>query len=212
MPTMTHLLAFAGISLLVILIPGPSVLFTVGRALTVGQREALLTVAGNAIGAYMQVIAVALGAGVIVQASAFAFGAIKLAGAMYLVFLGIQAFRHRYQMSELLASGRVAGRPARVVVDGFVVGVTNPKTIVVFLAALPQVVDPAVGHAVTQMLVLGSVFPAIALVSDSVWAVLAGTARSWFARSPRRLAAIGGTGGLAMVSVGVALAITGRKD
>jgi threonine/homoserine/homoserine lactone efflux protein len=212
MPTMTHLLAFALISLLVILIPGPSVLFTVGRALTVGRREALLTVAGNAVGAYLQIIAVALGAGAIVQTSAFAFGAIKFAGAMYLVFLGIQAFRHRRQMSAALASGRVAGRPVRVVIDGFVVGVTNPKTVVFFLAALPQVVDSASGHAVTQMLILGCVFPAIALLSDSVWALLAATAKNWFARSPRRLAAIGGTGGLAMVSVGVALAVTGHRD
>ncbi|WKG03990.1 LysE family translocator [Mycolicibacterium sp. HK-90] len=212
MPTMTHLLTFALISFLVIVIPGPSVLFTVGRALTVGRREALLTVAGNAMGAYIQIIAVALGAGTLVQTSLLAFNAVKWAGAAYLVFLGIQAIRHRRRMSEMLAAGHPSARPGRVMADGFVVGVTNPKTIVFFLAALPQVVDPASGHAVTQMLALGSVFPAIALLSDSVWALLAGTARNWFAQSPRRMAAIGGAGGLAMVSVGVTLAATGRRE
>ena len=209
---MNHLLAFALISFLVIVIPGPSVLFTVGRALTVGRREALLTVAGNAVGAYLQIVAVALGAGALVRASVLAFEIVKLAGAAYLVFLGVQAIRHRRRMSETLATGEVSTRPGRVIVDGFVVGLTNPKTIVFFLAALPQVVDPASGHAVTQMLVLGGVFPAIALVSDSVWALLAGTARNWFARSPRRMAAIGGAGGLAMMSVGVTIAVTGRRE
>jgi threonine/homoserine/homoserine lactone efflux protein len=209
---MNHLLAFALISFLVIVIPGPSVLFTVGRALTVGRREALLTVLGNAVGAYLQIVAVALGAGALVRASVLAFEIVKLAGAAYLVFLGVQAIRHRRRMSKTLAAGEVSTGPGRVIVDGFVVGSTNPKTIVFFLAALPQVVDPASGHAVTQMLVLGGVFPAIALVSDSVWALLAGTARNWFARSPRRMAAIGGAGGLAMMSVGVTIAVTGRRE
>ena len=194
------------------MIPGPSVLFTVGRALTVGRREALLTVAGNAMGAYLQIVAVALGAGAVVQASVVAFEVIKLVGAAYLVFLGVQAIRHRRRISETLATEPVATRPGRVIVDGFVVGLTNPKTIVFFLAALPQLVDPASGHAITQMLALGGVFPAIALISDSVWALVAGTARNWFARSPRRMAAIGGAGGLAMVSVGVTIAVTGRRE
>ena len=138
MPSMTHLLAFAMISFLVIVIPGPSVLFTVGRALTVGRREALLTVAGNAVGACVQIGAVALGAGALVQASALMFGAIKLAGVEYLMFLGIQAIRHRARMSETLATGQPSTRPGRAALDGFVVGVTNPKTIVFFIAALPQ--------------------------------------------------------------------------
>lgn len=96
--------------------------------------------------------------------------------------------------------------------DGFVVGVTNPKTIVFFVAALPQVVDTAAGHVLPQMLVLGVVFLAIAVVSDSVWALAASMARDWFAQSPGRIAALGGAGGVAMVGLGVSLAFTGRKD
>ncbi|MCX8563930.1 LysE family translocator [Mycolicibacterium mucogenicum] len=212
MPSMGHLLAFGLISLLVIVIPGPSVLFTVGRALTVGRRQALLTVAGNAMGAYVQILAVALGAGALILASSLAFSVIKFVGAAYLIYLGVQAIRHRDGLGEVLTGGASAKRPSRVLADGFVVGMTNPKTIVFFVAALPQVVDTAAGNVAAQMLVLGVVFLAIAVVSDSVWALAAGLARDWFARSPRRFAAIGGAGGLAMVGLGVSLAVTGRKD
>lgn len=212
MPSLAHLLAFGLISFLVIVVPGPSVLFTVGRALTVGRRQALLTVAGNAVGAYVQILAVALGAGALIYASSLAFSIIKFAGVAYLIYLGVKAFRHRHALGEALAGGAAALRPSRALADGFVVGMTNPKTIVFFVAALPQVVDPAAGNPATQMLVLGAVFLAIAVISDSVWALAAGLARDWFAQSPRRIAAVGGAGGLAMVGLGVSLAVTGRKD
>ncbi|MEN4474542.1 LysE family transporter [Mycolicibacterium cosmeticum] len=212
MPSIGHLLAFGLISFLVIVVPGPSVLFTVGRALTVGRRQALLTVAGNAMGAYVQILAVALGAGALIYASSLAFSIIKFVGVAYLIYLGVQAFRHRHALGEVLAGGVATLGPSRVLADGFVVGMTNPKTIVFFVAALPQVVDRAAGHVASQMLVLGVVFLAIAVISDSVWALAAGLARDWFAQSPRRIAAIGGAGGLAMVGLGVSLAVTGRKD
>ncbi len=212
MPSMGHLLAFGLISFLVIVVPGPSVLFTVGRALTVGRRQALLTVAGNAVGAYVQILAVAVGAGALIYASALAFSIIKFVGVAYLIYLGVQAIRHRHALGDMLAGGASALHPSRVLADGFVIGMTNPKTIVFFVAALPQVVDPAAGHVTTQMLVLGVVFLAIAVISDSVWALIAGLARDWFAQSPHRIAAIGGVGGMAMVGLGVSLAVTGRKD
>jgi threonine/homoserine/homoserine lactone efflux protein len=209
---MGHLLAFGLISFLVIVIPGPSVLFTVGRALTVGRRQALLTVVGNATGAYVQILAVALGAGALIYASTLAFSIVKFVGVGYLVYLGIQAIRHRHALGEALAGGSSVKGPARVLADGFIVGMTNPKTIVFFVAALPQVVDTAAGQVLTQMLVLGLVFLVIAVVSDSVWALAASLARDWFAQSPRRIAAIGGAGGFAMVGLGVSLAFAGRKD
>lgn len=212
MPSTDHLLAFAVVSLIYVAIPGPSVLFTISRALTLGRRPALLTVVGNSAGIYLQVIAVALGIGVIVERSLVVFTLIKIAGAIYLIYLGVQAIRHRGSLSTLLErrTGRSSAR--RVVVDGFVVGITNPKGVVFFAAVLPQFVDPAHGHVPMQLLVLGAVSIAAALVSDSLWAVLAGGAREWFARSPRRLAAIGGSGGLIMVGLGVNLAVSGRKD
>lgn len=211
--SLNQVLAFALLSVVVIVVPGPSVLFTVGRALTVGRREALLTVAGNAIGAYLQAVAVAIGIGVLVERSAVVFTVIKLVGAAYLVFLGVQAIRHRHKVTEALAQGIPAVRPShRALRDGIVVGVTNPKVIVFFVVALPQFTDPAAGAVPLQMLVLGALFPAIALVLDSMWALLASTARSWFARSPRRLELVGGTGGLMMIGLGATIAVTGRKD
>ena len=91
------------------------------------------------------------------------------------------------------------------------VGVSNPKVIVFFAAVLPQFVNPSAGHVPEQMLLLGSVFLAIAVVCDSTWALAAGTARAWLARS-RRLEMVGGAGGLAMIGIGASLALTGRKD
>ena len=210
----SHVLAFAAVATVLIAIPGPSVLFTVSRALTVGRRSALLTVAGNELGGLTQVVAVAFGAGALVQRSAEAFTVVKWAGAAYLVYLGVQAIRHRQSMAEALAARVPPVRPPRAVRDGFAIGVTNPKSIVFFVVALPEFTDRAAGHlpVQSQMLIIGALFPAIALVLDSVWAAVAGTARQWFTRSPRRLALIGGTGGLVMIGLGVSIAATGRKD
>jgi threonine/homoserine/homoserine lactone efflux protein len=100
----------------------------------------------------------------------------------------------------------------RQFLDGLLVGATNPKTIIFFTVAMPQFADRDAGMLPVQLLVLAAPFPLIAIVCDSVWAVLAGTARSWLANSPRRLAAIGGTGGLAIAGLGVTVALTGRRD
>lgn len=212
MPPLSHVLAFAFTSFVLIAAPGPSVLFTVSRALTIGRRGALLTVAGNTAGEYLQVVAVAVGVGALVQRSIVAFTVIKLVGAAYLIYLGVEAIRHRHSLSEAVAAQLAPARAPRVMADGFLVGVANPKSIVFFAAVLPQFVSPATGQVTAQLLILGAVFAAIALLSDSVWALIAGTARSWFARSPRRLATIGGAGGLAMIGIGATLAVSGRKD
>ncbi|MCT2587817.1 LysE family translocator [Actinophytocola gossypii] len=211
MMPMSQVLAFAVLTLVLVAVPGPSVLFTIGRALTVGRREALLTVVGNAAGVYVQVVAVAFGVGVVVERSAAVFTVIKLAGAGYLVYLGVRALRHRRRMSAAL--GETPAHPAgRSLRDGFVVGLLNPKSIVFFVVALPQFTAPEAGNVPLQMLLLGALFPLVALVLDSVWAYAAATARTWFARSPRRLELVGGAGGLMMIGLGASLAMTGRRD
>jgi threonine/homoserine/homoserine lactone efflux protein len=210
----SHVLAFAAVVTVLIAIPGPSVLFTISRALTVGRRAALLTVVGNELGLCVQVVAVAFGVGAVVQRSAQVITVIKLAGAVYLAFLGVQAIRHRRSMAEALAARVTPVRPLRAIRDGFVVGVANPKTIVFFVAGLPEFTTTAPGHlpVPAQMLILGALFPVIALVLDTAWAAIAGTARLWLVGSPRRLALIGGAGGLVMIGLGVSIAATGRKD
>jgi threonine/homoserine/homoserine lactone efflux protein len=212
MPTTGHLLEFAGVAAIIIAIPGPSVLFTVSRALTAGRRTALVTVAGNELGLALQVIAVAFGMGEAVERSARVFTVIKVLGAIYLVYLGVQAIRHRRSLAEAIGTSTPPVRPLRALADGLMVGTFNPKTIVFLIAVLPQFTDRSSGDVPLQLLLLGTLFPVIALAMDSVWAIAAGSAAQWLSRSPRRLAAIGGTGGLAMIGLGVSLAATGRKD
>jgi threonine/homoserine/homoserine lactone efflux protein len=137
---------------------------------------------------------------------------LKLAGACYLVFLGVQAIRHRHSLAEALGAEVERKTAVRLVIDGFTVGVTNPKVIVFFAAILPQFVDRQAGDVPLQIIALGAIFAGVALISDSAWALAAGTARAWLARSPRRLALLGGTGGLAMIAIGTRLAFTGRQD
>jgi threonine/homoserine/homoserine lactone efflux protein len=209
-----HFAAFAALVFVMVVVPGPSVLFTISRALTVGRRDALLTVVGNAAGVYTQVVAVAFGLGVLVQGSVAAFTAIKLAGAAYLVYLGVQAIRHRRKLSEAFSTAvrTTPGRVLTVLRDGFVVGLANPKSIVFLAAVLPQFVDYPAGGVPAQIIVLGISLPVIAILSDSAWALVAGAARAWFAHSPRRLELVGGTGGLVMIGLGAGLALNGRKD
>ncbi|MEU5881271.1 LysE family translocator [Spirillospora sp. NPDC047279] len=217
MVSLEQLTGFAAMATVIILIPGPSVLFVVGRALAYGRRAALASVVGNELGFVVLTVAVALGVGSIVERSVVVFTALKLAGAAYIVYLGVQAIRERGSLKEAL-TGLEAEAPdggatrRRALAQGFVVGLTNPKTIVFFAAVLPQFVDRGLGHVPLQMVVFGLTFCLIALLCDSVWGVAAGFARAWFARSPRRLAAIGGTGGLMMIGLGVTVATTGRKD
>ncbi len=137
---------------------------------------------------------------------------IKLAGAAYVIYLGVQAIRHRKELWAALGAAVEAKSVRRIVRDGFLVGVSNPKSIVFFMAVLPQFVDRSAGHVPVQILLLGTLFLAIAVLCDCTWAIAAGAARSWFARSPRRLELIGGTGGVAMICLGAALALTARKD
>ncbi|MGN6722407.1 MAG: LysE family translocator [Marmoricola sp.] len=205
MPSSSQLLAFVVASILFIQVPGPSLLFTIGRALTVGRREALLSVVGNALGLATQVVGVTLGLGAVVAASATAFTILKLAGAAYVVYLGVQAIRHRRDARQAMADGNPVTRGRGPVRTGFVVGVTNPKTIVFFAAFLPQFVSQHAAAA-PQMLGLGVLFSVMAVASDSVWVAVASRARDWFARKPKRLDHLSTAGGAMMIGLGAVLA------
>lgn len=204
-----HLLAFVLIAFVLILVPGPSVLFVVTRSLTLGRGAGVATVVGNTAGVYVQVIAVALGLGALVQESIAVFQIVKWCGAAYLVFLGVQTFRHRRSLAAALDAPVERRVLRRILADGFVVGLLNPKVIVFFMAVLPQFVDRS-GSVTMQLLTLGAIFCAIALLCDSMWVLLAGAARGRLVSSPRRLAAIGGTGGLVLAGLGAGLAASGR--
>jgi len=209
--TFDRLLTFGLLSFLLIVVPGPSVLFVIGRALTVGRRAALATVAGNSAGVYVQAAAVALGLGLVLERSQLVFSVVKLLGALYLVWLGIQAIRDRKALAEALAAGVPPARGTGAFRDGFLVGVTNPKATIFFAAVLPQFVAPAAGSVPAQMLLLGLVFVGIALVSDSSWALAAGAARSWLARSRGTQEALGVAGGTVMIGLALELVLNGRR-
>lgn len=210
-PTAVSWLAFLAASLLFIQVPGPSLLFTIGRALTVGRRDALLSVVGNGLGLLGQMLAVAFGLGALVAASATAYTVLRLAGAAYVVYLGAQAIRHRADARlTMLSADRITHPPASAVRSlrvGITVGLTNPKTLVFFTAFLPQFVNTDAGHAPVQLLALGAAFVVMAVASDSLWALLAARARDWFGARPQRLDTLSATGGSMMIALGLTLAV-----
>ena len=206
-----QLLGFTVAAMVMIVIPGPGVLFVVGRALSHGRRAAMATAAGHATGNYVVAAAVSVGLGEILQRSAAAFVVVKVAGAAYLAWLGIQAIRHRKSLADAFAAVAEPREGWRALRDGIVVGITNPKSYILFGAILPQFVNRRAGDVVGQMLLLSLVAVLLGGVSDCAWGFAASAVRNWFASSPRRFELVGGAGGLAMIGVGVTVAITGRK-
>ena len=206
-----NLWAFVIASVVLILIPGPSVLFVIGRSLALGRLGGLLSVVGNAIGMVPLVAAVALGVGALVAQSVVVFTIIKFVGAAYLVYLGVQAIRHRADAADAVNGQAPTRSHWRQLGEGFVVGVTNPKTIAFFVAVLPQFVSFSAGSIPMQLFELGVVFIVLALICDSVWALAASAARDWFARSPRRASHLAATGGVMMIGLGGVLALSGNK-
>jgi threonine/homoserine/homoserine lactone efflux protein len=212
MPPGDHLLEFAITAFVLIVVPGPSVLFVVSRGVALGRKAALATVAGNTAGVMVQAILIALGLGALVERSDAAFTAVKLVGAVYLVVLGLRMLRNRHGLAALHDATEVPKGTRRIVREGFVVGFTNPKAVVVFTVIIPQFADPSRGHVPLQLLVLAIVFLTIGVISDSAWAIASGSARNWIARSRGRLEALAGAGGVVLIGLGLRLAVTGRKD
>jgi threonine/homoserine/homoserine lactone efflux protein len=128
------------------------------------------------------------------------------------VFLGVRKIRARKALAGLLRSGEIAPRSLRRTVrEGFFVGATNPKGILIFTAILPQFIDRSSGHTTLQLLTLGAICIVIALLSDGVWAIGSGSARQWLGGSPHRLERLSAAGGVTLIGLGVGLAATGRQ-
>jgi threonine/homoserine/homoserine lactone efflux protein len=210
LPT-NHLAAFLVTVYLLILIPGPSVLFVVSRGVALGRRAALATVLGNVCGLLFQLVLVVVGLGSILASSQTVFTVLKLVGAAYLVFLGVRSIRDRKQLAGALNVGAVAPRRLSTILrEGFVVGATNPKGLIIFTAVLPQFIDRSMGQPRLQLLTLGLICAVIAVLSDGTWALASGSARVWLGKSPRRLEMLSAGGGVTLIGLGVALALTGR--
>ena len=207
MPALSTYSWFTLTALLIVIIPGPSVLFIVGRSLALGRRAGLVSVVGNNIGLGFLVTAVAIGIGALITASHVAFIVLKLVGAAYLVYLGVHTVRNRKQTAADI------GSPShrRVFRQSLIVGFTNPKTLAFYVAVLPQFVRADAGPSWLQMLIFGYTFNMLALMNDSIWALAAGSARDWFTRKSHRTERLTGAGGVLMIGVGGALAFAENR-
>jgi threonine/homoserine/homoserine lactone efflux protein len=192
--------------MIIILAPGPSVLFVIARAIAWGRATSILTVLGNVSGSFVLSSLVALGIGPILQKYDLAYVAVQWGGGLYLIYLGIDAIKKRsVHASDMTNQGPVGPTPLQSIRDGFWVGVLNPKAIVFFAAVLPQFVDIE-GNSVTgQLLFLGLTFCVLAFISDGMWGLLAGTARAWLAQSNSRLEKLRAFGGSVMIVLGLAV-------
>jgi threonine/homoserine/homoserine lactone efflux protein len=191
-------------TVLIILAPGPSVLFTIARAIAWGRVAALATVIGNAFGMFLVSVLVAFGLGPLLQSSKLFYNGIQWAGGAYLIYLGYAAIA----ASRVDAQGMQkteGNKPSffTSLKNGFWVGVLNPKSIVFFAAILPQFVDQEKNNVTAQLLLLGAIFATIALISDGSYGLLAGTVRSWLAGDVKRLIFMRRFGGVVMIGLGV---------
>ena len=192
--------------MVIILAPGPSVLFVIAREIAWGRATAVFTVAGNVTGAFSLSVFVALGLCPILQRSELAYIAVQWGGGLYLVYLGIDAIRKRSaHAADMTNQGEIAPSIRRSIRDGFWVGALNPKGVVFFAAVLPQFIDRERGSVTAQLILLGAIFAILAFVSDGSWGMLAGTARNWLATDAKRLERLRATGGTIMIILGISV-------
>jgi threonine/homoserine/homoserine lactone efflux protein len=191
-------------TILIILAPGPSVLFTIARAIAWGRVAAIATVIGNAFGMFLVSVLVAFGLGPILQSSKLFYNGVQWAGGAYLIYLGYSAIA----ASKIDAQGMQKTEGSKPsfftsIKNGFWVGVLNPKSIVFFAAILPQFVDQEKNNVTAQLLLLGAIFATIALISDGSYGLLAGTVRRWLTGDVKGLIFMRRFGGVVMIGLGV---------
>jgi len=206
LPEWTSLGLFAVAALILLLTPGPAVLYIVTRSIDQGWRAGLVSVLGVHVGTLAHIFAAAAGLSALLAASATAFGVVKYLGAAYLIYIGVRRLRDRE--SRMIREGGAPTRLRRAFVDGVVVNVLNPKTGLFFLAFLPQFVTEARGHVGEQIVALGVVFVLLGAVTDSLYALTAGSAARWLRGQPRFLAGERWVTGGLYISLGLAAALS----
>jgi len=206
LPEWSSLGLFAVAALVLLLTPGPAVLYIVTRSIDQGWRAGLVSVLGVHVGTLAHIFAAAAGLSALLAASATAFGVVKYLGAVYLIYIGVRRLRDRE--SRMIREGGAPTRLRRAFVDGVVVNVLNPKTGLFFLAFLPQFVTEARGHVGEQIVALGVVFVLLGAVTDSLYALTAGSAARWLRGQPRFLAGVRWVTGGLYISLGLAAALS----
>lgn len=209
----SRLIEYIIAAMVIILAPGPSVLFVIARAIAWGRKVAVFTVAGNVTGAFVLSSLVAFGLGPILSRSDLAYSAVQWGGGGYLVYLGINAIKARkIAAADMKSQGSVIPTFWRSARDGFWVGALNPKGLVFYAAVLPQFVDIDRGNVTGQLLLLGALFSLLAFISDGSWGLLAGTARSWLASDEKRLELLRVIGGCVMIILGLLVIASAVRD
>jgi threonine/homoserine/homoserine lactone efflux protein len=207
--TSSQLLEFSATALVIIIVPGPSVLFAIARGIAWGRAVALLSVLGNGLGIFVLAGVVAVGLGPLLSRSATFTEGVEVAGGCYLLWLGAHALaERRAHAASMQRREHTRPRTVTVIRQGFVVGLLNPKALVFFIAVFPHFVDRTRGDVTVQLLVLGTIFSVLAVLSDGVWGFGAGTARDRLRGSPRLLEGLRTVGGAVMIGLGVLIIVT----
>ncbi len=209
-PDAASLAVFTVAALALLLVPGPAVLYVVARSIHHGRRAGLASVLGIHVGTLVHIAAATVGLSALVVSSAVAFTAVKIAGAVYLIGLGLWTLFSRRPEADVALGGERNLR--RAFAQGIVVNVLNPKTALFFLAFLPQFVDPDASHPAVQIAILGLLFAVLGLITDSLWAIAAGTAGGLLRRSRRFVTTQRYVTGTVYVGLGVATALAGGSE
>ena len=200
-------------ALVIVLVPGPSVLFIIARAIAWGKKTALSTVLGNVSGTFTLASLIALGIGPILQRSNFAYLAVQYGGGLYLIYLGFSAIKHRVlhaeDMTIKIGEPPTLGQSIR---EGYWVGFLNPKAIVFYAGVIPQFIDRDRGQVTWQLFFLGFVFACVALIFDGTWGLIAGVARQWFATSQKRIENLRVSGGAIMIVLGLLVILSAIRQ
>ena len=210
MPESSTLLVFLGATFLLLVIPGPAVIYIVTRSVTQGRKAGLVSVLGIHVGTLVHIAAAIAGLSALIAASATAFLVVKLAGAGYLIYLGFMAFRSAGEAESPSRLEPMSTR--RIFWQGALVNILNPKTALFFLAFVPQFVDPDLGSTTLQLVVLGGLFVVAGLISDSTYAVIAGAAGARFLRTASWRRGQSYVAGTIYTGLGVAAALTGGTE
>jgi threonine/homoserine/homoserine lactone efflux protein len=206
LPEWSSLGLFVIAALALLLTPGPAVLYIVTRSIDQGRRAGLVSVAGVHVGTLAHIFAAAAGLSALLAASATAFSVVKYLGAAYLIYIGVRRLLDRASIT--MGAAPRPKRLRRTFLDGVIVNVLNPKTALFFLAFLPQFVTVSRGHVGAQILGLGVVFVLLGAITDSAYALTAGSAARWLRGSPRFLASERWISGSLYIGLGVVAAMS----
>lgn len=195
-------------ALILLVVPGPAVMYIVARSVEQGRQAGLISTLGIGVGTLFHVVAACLGVSALLLSSGLAFRTLQYAGAAYLIYLGLRTLTKR---ESVTGSRQVKDRSlSRIFRQGMLVNILNPKTALFFFAFLPQFVDPAASSVPLQIFLLGSLFVLLAVITDGAYALLAGTAGDWLRCNQRFLRAQRYLSGGMYVALGVAAAVSGN--